>query len=146
MIRKHYKDLKSISKNRHLPDAYFPSRYSFSPYRGCEHACSYCDGRAEKYYVDGAFDEDIVIRRNIPELLKKQIPKFREMSPIAIGSGVSDVYQPIENEERLMPDILNVLIESNFSASVLTKSALLLRDIELWKELNEKNVSNSPKR
>ncbi|OCL26640.1 hypothetical protein U472_11715 [Orenia metallireducens] len=69
IIRKHYKSLKAISKNTKLVHTYFPRKYNFSPYQACQHRCKYCDGRADKYYVEGDFERDIVIRDNLPQLL-----------------------------------------------------------------------------
>lgn len=141
MIEKHYKTLKSIRKNTLFTDYYFMGKYSVSPYMACEHACKYCDGRAEKYYVEGNFEKDIVIRENIPELLAKKLPTFRESGTILIGSGVSDPYQPIEEKEGLMRKSLSVIAENNFPVSIMTKSNLILRDLDLIDEINKKSRS-----
>lgn len=136
-IHKHYVDLKSIKKNTTLVDPYFPSKYGFSPYRACQHGCKYCDGRAEKYYVDGDFEKDIVIRKNVPDLLDRQLSKYREKAIIGMGSGVSDPYQPVESDERLMRKCANVIAAHQFPAYVMTKSALILEDIDLWEEVHK---------
>ena len=102
MIEKIYRTVKKAIRREQLADPFTISMYRFSPYHACEHGCSYCDGRAEKYYVDGVFDRDIIIRENEPELLELELPKLRERAPIGIGSGVTDVYQPVEVNERLM--------------------------------------------
>ena len=122
-----------------MPDPYFASKYGFSPYMACEHGCKYCDGRAEKYYVEGDFEKDIIIRKNLPELLHKEVPKLREKGFITISSGISDAYQPIEKEEKLMSSASEILAQNYIPASVLTKSNLILRDIEHWKEVNKKS-------
>ncbi len=62
----------------------------------CGHGCAYCDGRAERYWVEGDFQRDIVARENIAELLRAELPRLRERAPIAVGSGISDAYQPVE--------------------------------------------------
>jgi len=139
MIEKHFIDLKNIRKNTQLMDYYFMGRYSFSPYFACEHACKYCDGRAERYYVEGNFEKDIVIRKNIPDLLKTKLPTYREQGTVLIGSGVSDPYQPVEKELELMKQSLECLKDYSFPVSVMTKSTLALRDIDLFDAINQKS-------
>lgn len=139
IINKHYKNLQSISKNTKLVHTYFPSKYGFSPYQACQHGCKYCDGRAEKYYVEGDFERDIVIRENIPKLLQEQLPKLRERGTISISSGVSDPYQPVEAQERIMPQVAEILTTYSHSVSIMTKSSLILRDIDLWEKVHQKS-------
>ncbi|MEA2105057.1 MAG: radical SAM protein [Candidatus Cloacimonadota bacterium] len=138
-INKHYRNIKTAIRKSKLPDWYFCSKYSLSPYMACEHACKYCDGRAEKYYVKGDYEKDIVIRRNLPEQLSKEIIKLREPGIIFIGSGISDSYQPVEKEEKIMQHCAKIFVENNFPVGILTKSALIQRDIDLWKKVHEKN-------
>lgn len=138
-IRKNYRQIKTAIRKKGMVDTYFVSKYSFSPYMACEHACKYCDGRAEKYYVEGDYEKDIVIRKNLPEILKMEIPKLREIGTIMIGSGISDSYQPVEADEKLMRRSAEILLESNLSVAVLTKSSLIMRDLDIWKKVNQKN-------
>ncbi|MBN2897874.1 MAG: radical SAM protein [Clostridia bacterium] len=139
MIKKHYKNVKTIKKNTQLMDYYFMGKYHFSPYMACEHGCIYCDGRAEKYYVEGDFEKDIVIRRNLPDLLAQKLPSYREKGTFLIGSGISDPYQPIEAEEGLMRACLSHLSETDFSVSIMTKSTLALRDLDLLDTINQRS-------
>jgi len=141
MINKHYKEIKTLIRKKKYVDYYFPGLYGFSPYVGCEHGCVYCDGRCEKYYVEGIFDKDITIRKNMIDLLKEEMPKKREKGAILIGSGVSDPYQPVEAEEGLMREALEVIESYGFPVIILTKSHLLLRDIDLLKRINQKAKS-----
>ncbi len=138
MIRVRETDLKSIKRSTGFPDTYFVSKYGFSPYKGCQHGCVYCDGRAERYYVEGVFDQDIEVRVNTPFLLDTELGKVREQGIVGIGSGVSDAYQPLEAEYKIMPKLIDVLIKKRMPAYVMTKSALALRDLEKWKVLNDK--------
>ncbi|MCK4666612.1 radical SAM protein [Candidatus Dependentiae bacterium] len=139
-INKHFKIIKkAIKKHTQLIDTYFLIKYAFSPYMACEHGCKYCDGRAEKYYVAGDFEKDIIIRKNLPELLSLELKKLREPGLIFIGSGISDAYQPIEKEEKLMREAAKILLKFNFPVAVMTKSSLILRDLDIWSELNKKN-------
>ncbi|MBN2088164.1 radical SAM protein [candidate division KSB1 bacterium] len=138
-INKHYKTIKTALRKHPLVDTFCLGKYGFSPYQGCGHACKYCDGRAEKYYVEGDFEKDIVIRQNLPDQLAADLKKLCEPGIIAIGSGVSDVYQPIEKDENLMRQCAEILAESHFPVHILTKSSLILRDLDLWKKVNAKN-------
>jgi DNA repair photolyase len=79
-----------------LPDNFTRSLYKIAPYRGCAHGCRYCDGRAERYYVEGDFERDIVTRETIPNGLLEDLPKVRESGMVAFGSGTTDPYQPCE--------------------------------------------------
>lgn len=137
-ISKHYIDVKSIKKNTKLPDTYFVSKFGFSPYKACEHACKYCDGRSEKYYVEGDFEKDIVIRQNIPEVLEMSLNKFREKGIIGISSGVSDPYQPVEHKERLMEKCAKIIGDYEYPAMLFTKSNMVMRDIDLWERVHKK--------
>lgn len=137
MIRKHYKEVKKVlRKGSHL-DTYFVSKYSFSPYMACQHGCKYCDGRAERYYVEGDFEKDIVVRKNTAEQLDHDLAKERDWGVILVGSGISDAYQPCELDEKIMTETLKVLIKHKYPLFIITKSANILRDIDLLDKLNQ---------
>ena len=138
VIVRHYKSIKTALRKGNLSGTFVVAKYRFSPYMACEHGCLYCDGRAEKYYVEGQFDRDIVIRPNLPEVLDIELSKLREKGVVSIGSGVSDPYQPAESKELLMQESARTLLRHRFPAAVLTKSSLILNDIDLWAELNDK--------
>lgn len=137
--RKHYKEVKKALKKDLLINLFTMAKYKLSPYTACGHGCLYCDGRAEKYYVQGDFELDIIIRKNIPDLLEKEIPDLREIGTVNIGSGTSDVYQPVEKEEGIMRRCAEIFAESNLPVSILTKSSLIMRDLDLWSKVNEKS-------
>jgi len=130
--------VKSISKANLLPDTYFIGKYRCCPYQGCLHACRYCDGRSEKYYVEGDFDKDIVIRENLPSVLETSLKKARERGIVSLASGVSDAYQPLEEVEELTRQCGQVILRQGHPAVVTTKSSLIMRDIDLWSQVNEK--------
>jgi DNA repair photolyase len=138
-VEKHYRDVKKVLARSDFAESFIPSKARFSPYRACEHACKYCDGRAEKYYVEGDFECDVVVRRNLPELLKQELERLREPTIVSIGSGVSDPYQPVERDELLMARCAAILESMSIPATVLTKSSIPLRDIEVWSSLNRKS-------
>jgi DNA repair photolyase len=122
-----------------LPDNFTRSLYKIAPYRGCAHGCRYCDGRAERYYVEGDFERDIEIRRDIPDRLAAELPTLRERGMIAFGSGVTDPYQPFEASETLTGRCARILSGTPRAspALVMTKSNLILRDLPLWRLVNE---------
>lgn len=105
-------------------------------YRGCPHGCIYCDSRSNCYHIDHDF-EDVEVKINAPELLKKQLGSRRSHCMIATGS-MSDPYQPLEKRYRLTQKALQLIEQYGFGVSILTKSDLILRDLSLLKRINEK--------
>ena len=134
---------KSILRKHKKVDSWFVSRYGMNLYRGCEHNCVYCDGRAEKYNVDGVFGKDIVVKTNAINLLKKELDSRRKRIPlepgyIMIGGGVGDSYQPIEKRYNLTRQTLELLYNYDFPVHILTKSTLVEQDLDIIKKINEK--------
>lgn len=132
-----------LLKPADLPENFTRSLYKVAPYRGCAHGCRYCDGRAERYYVEGDFEKDIVIRRDIPARLEHDLALVRERGLVAFGSGTTDPYQPLEAKEGITGRCAELLAADPASglqlpAMVMTKSALALRDLESWRRVNEK--------
>jgi len=134
-VRLQRKTVRQILNRANLSGSFVVGKYRFSPYMACEHGCAYCDGRAERYYVEGEFDRDIVVRTNAPELLASEVSKLRERGFISLGSGISDVYQPTESDLGLTRTCVEVLAEHSFPVTVMTKSHLALRDIDLFRRL-----------
>jgi DNA repair photolyase len=135
-LRLHDRVVKTALRKSRLVDPWFVGKYSFSPYQACAHGCAYCDGRAERYWVNGEFDRDIVVRRNAAEVLAREAAKLRERGIVFVGSGISDAYQPPEASERLMPACGRGLADHRLPATILTKSSLIARDLDLWAELD----------
>lgn len=118
-----------------------PFRWTINPYRGCSHACTYCFARNTHSYLDldtgRDFDSKIVVKTNAPELLRKELASPRwQGEHIAMGTNV-DCYQRGEGRYRLMPGILSALRDHANPFSILTKGALILRDLELLQEASE---------
>lgn len=111
--------------------------YDLNIYRGCAHNCIYCYAMYSHKYMDSEeyFDE-IYIKENVAEVLEKELSKWKTKKKVNIG-GVCDSYQPIENREQLMPEILKICIKYKIPITISTKSDLLLRDIELINELSQ---------
>ncbi len=131
-VRVHQKDVKKALTRNRAAEPFWCARYRFSPYQNCEHGCLYCDGRAERYYMDGVFEEDISVRTNLPELLANELSKLREKGIISGGSGVSDIYQPIENDLKLTRECARAIWDAGQPAAIATKNALAVRDLDLW--------------
>jgi len=106
-------------------------------YRGCTHGCIYCDSRSECYGMTHTF-EDIAVKRNAPQLLETALRKRRV--PCMIGTGsMSDPYMPLEKTERMTRTCLELIDRYGFGFSTITKSDLILRDIDLLQSVNHKS-------
>ena len=136
----HPREVARAVKKSTLVEPFLCCRYSFCPYMACGHGCAYCDGRAEKYWVEGNYERDIVVRTNLAGLLGSELSRLRERAPVAVGSGISDAYQPIEETQRLMRDCAQELAAANLPVTVLTKSALVRRDIDLWERIHRRST------
>lgn len=135
-------EAKSILRKHKRIDSWFLSSYSINLYRGCTHNCVYCDGRTEKYRVEGEFGKDITVKVNAPLLLDRELNPARKRKPFANGfmvicGGVSDSYQPFEGKYNLCRETLQLIKKYNHPVHILTKSTLVERDIELLKEINQ---------
>lgn len=106
-------------------------------YRGCLHGCIYCDSRSLCYQMNHPF-EDIEVKENALELLEKALRTKRKRCMIGTGS-MSDPYIPIEKDLQLTRGALERIYEHGFGAAVLTKSTLVLRDLELLAKINERS-------
>ena len=104
-------------------------------YRGCLHGCIYCDSRSECYHFTHDF-EDLEVKQNAPELLEQALRSKRRTCMIATGS-MSDPYQPAEKELKLTRRCLALIAQYGFGAAVLTKSDLILRDLDILEQINE---------
>lgn len=105
-------------------------------YRGCSHGCVYCDSRSKCYQFTHDF-EDIEVKQNAPELLEEALRKKRKRCVIGTGS-MCDPYIPAEKELRLTRRCLEIIDCYNFGAALLTKSDLILRDLDLLARINQK--------
>jgi DNA repair photolyase len=133
---------RSILRKHKKIDSWFVSRYGMNLYRGCNHNCVYCDGRAEGYYVDGEFGKDVAVKVNAIEILKKELNPHRKRVPmkrsyIMLGGGVGDSYQPVEKKHMLTRQTLELLCDRNWPVHVLTKSTLVSRDLDILSTINQ---------
>lgn len=134
---------KSILRKQKKIESWFICRCGMNLYRGCSHNCVYCDGRSEKYQVEGKFGEDVVVKINALDLLKRELDEKRKSiiksGYVMVGGGVGDSYQPIEEKYKLTQQTLQFLYEKNYPVHILTKSTLVERDIEIIKKINKKS-------
>lgn len=112
------------------------ARNGMNVYRGCTHGCIYCDSRSTCYQMDHVF-EDVAVKRNAPELLEDALRRKRRRCMIGTGS-MCDPYLPLERETRLTRRCLEIIDRYGFGAAVLTKSDLILRDLDLLKRINDR--------
>lgn len=121
-----------------------PMEYSLNPYQGCEHGCSYCYARpTHEYWGFSAgidFERKIMVKKNAPELLEKFFRKRNYIPKTIMLSGNTDCYQPIERELKITRKILEVCLAYRHPVSILSKNALVLRDLDLFIKMNELNL------
>lgn len=135
-------EAKSILRKQKRIDSWFVSRYGLNLYRGCFHNCAYCDGRAEKYRVNGIFGQDLEVKVNALALLRQALLPSKRKKPlhpsfIFLGGGVNDAYQPIESRYRLARGALEIFLETNWPVQILTKSTLVLNDLDIILRIHE---------
>ncbi len=116
------------------PDPWFGLKYNMNLYRGCSHQCIYCDSRSECYQIENF--EDVLVKVNAVDLLRAELPRKRVKGTIGTGS-MSDPYLPVERQYRLTARALEVIAEYGFPVHILTKSDLVVRDLDTLKTINE---------
>jgi DNA repair photolyase len=136
-----YEVVAKSALNRVPKQSQMPFRWTINPYRGCTHACFYCFARPTHTYLDfdarRDFEREIVVKVNLPEVLRAELarPSWKR-EHVALGTN-TDPYQWAESRYRLMPGIWEALRDADTPCSVLTKSPLLLRDLNLMRQLAE---------
>jgi DNA repair photolyase len=136
-----FHEVRAKSALNKVPGDYLPFNYTVNAFRGCTHACTYCFARNTHTYLDlnagRDFEREIVVKVNVPELLRAELgrPSWkREL--VAFGTN-TDPYQWAEGRYELMPPMLEALRDTRTPTSVLSKSPLPLRDLDLYLELAE---------
>jgi DNA repair photolyase len=164
-----YQEVRTSGKILNIyenPDSWFWVSASLNPYRGCEHNCRYCDGKAEWYRIDN-FASQIRVKTDSHKKFEKEllslgyIPKERpsldkflqgsstrnlntkkKLSLFAIGGGVCDVYQQAEKRYRITRKLLHVAYKFMIPISILTKSDMVLRDLKIIQKINTQSYAN----
>jgi DNA repair photolyase len=134
---------RAIITRNESPDISFDR--SINPYRGCEHGCVYCFARPTHAYMGLSagldFETKLFAKPDAPRLLEKELAKDGyQPKTIAIGTN-TDPYQPIEKKWRIMREILEVLEAHNHPVGIVTKSALVMRDIDILGRMAEKGLA-----
>jgi DNA repair photolyase len=159
---------KSLLRLQDTVDDWWWHRNSMNLYRGCEHGCNYCDGRSHRYHVNHDFDFIVEVKVNAAQILEEELKKLGFSSikcrdsclldfgakglkegykgppkfVVAVGGGVSDSYQPAEKKYELTRKVLELLLEYELPVSILTKSDLVLRDMDILELINERTYAN----
>jgi DNA repair photolyase len=134
---------RSIISRNDSPD--IPFDRSVNPYRGCEHGCIYCFARPTHAYMGLSpgldFEAKLFAKPDAAKLLERELAKTGyKVRPIAIGTN-TDPYQPIEKEWRIMRQILEVLKAADHPVMIVTKSAMVMRDIDILAPMAEKGLA-----
>ncbi len=134
---------RSVITRNESPD--IPFDRSINPYRGCEHGCIYCFARPTHGFMGLSagldFEAKLFAKPDAPKLLERELakPGYKPRT-IAIGTN-TDPYQPIEREWRIMRQILEVLDRANHPVTVVTKSALILRDLDILSSMAARGIA-----
>jgi DNA repair photolyase len=132
---------KVITRNE-SPDISFDR--SINPYRGCEHGCIYCFARPTHAYLGLSpgldFESKLFMKPDAPDLLERELAAARyQPRTIAIGTN-TDPYQPIERRYQIMPRVLEVLDRAGHPVGIVTKSNLVVRDLDILTRMAERNL------
>jgi DNA repair photolyase len=136
-----FHEVRARSALNHVPGGSFGFSYTINPYRGCTHACKFCFARKTHTYLgfDAGqdFEREIVVKVNVPEVLRAELarPSWKQ-ELVALGTN-TDPYQWVESRYRMMPEILDALEQADTPVSVLTKSPLAMRDVEIYERMSK---------
>lgn len=130
-------DSRTIVARNESPDV--PFSVSINPYRGCEHGCTYCYARTYHEYLGFSagldFETRILVKDKAPQLLRSELDSPGWQPQVLGMSGITDPYQPIERQLRLTRGCLEVLAEYRNPVALITKNALVKRDLDFLSEL-----------
>ncbi len=139
-----YRDKTRTIINRVSRTSDVPFDWTVNPYRGCEHGCIYCFARPFHEYLGFScgldFETRLVAKPEAPDLLRKELASLKWKPEPIVMSAITDIYQPIEHKLRIARGCLEVMAECHQPVSTMTKSALVLRDTDLWQKLAQKNA------
>mgnify|MGYP000276349404 CR=1 FL=1 len=133
---------KTILNRVNSPD--IGKTWSMNPYQGCEHGCAYCYARnSHEYWGYSAgtdFEQKILVKKNAPQLLEKAFQKPSWQPEPIMLSGNTDCYQPIEKKLQITRGLLKVLEKYQHPVGIITKNALIQRDVDILKRMAEKRL------
>lgn len=125
---------KTILSHSKTSDPWFGIQYTMNLYRGCQHQCIYCDSRSDCYQIENF--NDTLVKVNALDLLKKELPSKRVKGTVGTGS-MNDPYAPVEKQYQLTRGALQLFVDYGFPVHVLTKSKLVMRDVELLRQIEQ---------
>lgn len=135
-------DSQSVIAENDSPDIGF--RYSLNPYRGCAHGCSYCYARPYHEFLGLSagldFETKILVKHRAAELFREFLARPKWQPETIAFSGVTDCYQPAEREFRITRECVAVAVECRQPIGIITKNALVCRDIDLLQQLSAHNA------
>jgi DNA repair photolyase len=135
-------DSRSVISVNDSPDVDFS--YSFNPYRGCEHGCIYCYARPTHSYLGFSagldFESKIMVKKDAPQLLENEFRKKNYKPDVVIFSGNTDCYQPVEKKLQITRRALETCLSFRNPVSVITKSSLVQRDIDILSQMAESGL------
>jgi len=130
--------------NHVAPTSDVPFDWTLNPYRGCEHGCIYCFARPYHEYLGFSsgldFETKLMAKPDAPRLLRRELASPGWQPEPIVMSAITDIYQPIEHKMRIARQCLEVLADCGQPVSTMTKSALVLRDTDLWSRLAGMNA------
>ena len=133
---------KTIINKVDSPDV--PANWSMNPYQGCEHGCIYCYARITHEYwgysAGTEFEKNILVKKDAAALLTKKLKSRTWTGETIMLSGNTDCYQPAEKKYGITRQLLEVCLKYNQPVGIITKNALICRDIDILKQLAEKNL------
>lgn len=128
-----------LCKSALSPSGIYGWKYALNPYRGCEHSCIYCYAPNILRIKRETWGEFVEIKKNIPTILAKEL---KTIQPGLVGlSSVTDPYQKAEEKYKLTRYCIEQLLRYKFPVSIITKSPLILRDIDLLKEISNLEIT-----
>ena len=138
----HPETIRSLISKNQSPDV--PFDQSVNPYKGCEHGCVYCFARPTHEYLGFSagleFETEIVSKPNAPDILRKELSRRQYKPKVLVLGANTDPYQPIERQLGISREILQVLSEFNQPVTILTKSAGILRDLDILESMAKRNL------
>lgn len=133
---------KTVLSKNDSPDV--PFNYSINPYQGCEHGCTYCYARNSHefwgYSAGLDFERVILVKKEAPKILETRFRSGKWKPQMIAFSGNTDCYQPAERRFGITRQMLELFWEYRHPVGIITKNSLILRDLDLLKKLNEKNL------
>jgi DNA repair photolyase len=138
MVNYTEKEFRSILNVRKYVDSWFWERYGVNCYNGCQMGCVYCDSRSAKYHLPEDFENDIIVKRAPEKMLDDRLRRARTLLPDVVGmSGASDPYQAAEKKYGNTGRCIEVLVKQRYPLHVITKSTLVLRDLDLLSRIGK---------